>query len=66
MGCCNCLAGIVRSFHDAYISDGDESGHPAIVTDKLSLDGNRLKQPAWCRRAFKTTQLCALNFTQGL
>jgi hypothetical protein len=30
------------------------------------LAGPKSREELDCRRAFKTTQLCALNFTQGL
>ena len=46
-----------------------------VIADYLDVEGFTVSDydtliiaahDHWCRRAFKTTQLCALNFTQGL
>jgi len=46
-----------RAFEEFADSRLAERVHEALVTEHLGDE---------CRRAFKTTQLCALNFTQGL
>jgi hypothetical protein len=46
----------------------EEVNFSAEAEQLFSAIATRVERQKWvqCRRAFKTTQVCALNFTQGL
>jgi len=52
------------SEHDAGTGTNDE--YQATVNNAVGIERSRAETLSECRRAFKTTQVCALNFTQGL